>query len=529
MRVAELADARAALAAAHALGGRPVALVVDRALAAWCGPAFARELARAAAALEPAAGPVTLVLDCDDRAGQVLAGVRAGVEVLAFDGPAPVAARLAAIAAAAGARLVRPGGAALDLPRLRRVGVADLTALCRRWLGGTGCATTAGPRPSGSLAMPQSSGLLSGVRVLDLSQYLPGPFTALMLADLGGDVVKLEPPGGDPMRTFDPPDADGLCPAYKLVNAGKRVVTADLKDEAGRAAGHDLVAAADVLVESFRPGTLERLGLGRAVLEALNPRLVHVALSGFGQGGPYRLRAGHDLTYAAIAGAVGLTGSADRPTAACPPMADHAGATQAAFAVAAALFARERTGRGTYLDVSLMESLLGWQGAAIAEAARGRAPARDRALLTGAAAYYRTYRTADDRYLAVGALEPKFWSRFCETVGRPEWIARQDEPMPQDALTAEVAAHLATRSRAAWLARLDPVDCCVEPVLAPDELADHPQIAARGQVVTIPGDDGAPSVVHTLQGLRIDDGGPPPRRPPVLTTLDAVRRDWAGA
>lgn len=368
--------------------------------------------------------------------------------------------------------------------------------------------------------------LLSGVRVLDLSQYIPGPYAAQVLADLGAEVVKLEPPAGDPMRHFDPPDADGLAASYKLVNAGKRVIRVDLKSAAGQAALAQLLGAVDVLVESFRPGTLERLGFDRARISALNPGLVHVALSGFGQDGPYRLRAGHDLTYMALGGGLVASGTAATPVMTCPPMSDHASALQAVLAVCAALFARTHTGRGAFLDVSMMETVLGWQGIPLTFAARGMAPERGSTLLTGGGAYYQIYRTADDRFVALGALEEKFWRIFCTcaAVARPDWVARQDEPMPQTSLIAELAALFATRSQADWVAALAGVDCCFEPVPEFQNLAQHPHIAARGQVV--PSSSGPEPLVETLLGLRVD-GGPPPARPPLREDdVSAVLQNW---
>ncbi|MBI1209788.1 MAG: CoA transferase [Azospirillum sp.] len=364
---------------------------------------------------------------------------------------------------------------------------------------------------------------LSGFRVVDLSQFIPGPYAAQMLADLGADVIKIEPPQGDPMRNFDPPDDDGLAFSYKLINAGKRVLQLDLKTEDGLACAEQLLAAADVLVESFRPGTLERLGLGRGRLMELNPRLVHVAISGWGQTGPYRLRAGHDLAYMAVGGGLAGSGTPEAPVMTCPPLADHAGATMAVVAVLAALIERISSGRGAYLDVSLMESALAWQAIPMTLAARGTPPERGGHMLTGAAAWYQIYRTADGRFVVLAALEAKFWSAFCTAVGRPDWIARQHEPMPQTALIGELSTLFATRSLRHWQGLLDGVDCCFEAVVEAGELADHPQVAARGQVLRRP--NSAP-LVEALLGLRHDDGPPPSRKPLREGNVQAVLAEW---
>lgn len=350
--------------------------------------------------------------------------------------------------------------------------------------------------------------LLSGIRVVDVSQYLPGPFAAQILGDLGAEVVKVEPPAGDPMRRLGFVDADGLSPTYKLVNAGKTVLRLDLKRKDGGEAFARLLGTADVLVESYRPGTFDRLGFGRERLAGLNPRLVHVALSGWGQTGPYRLRAGHDITYMAVGGGLLMSGTPEVPIGAFPPTADYASGVQAALAVAAALFDRERSGRGAYLDLSLMETVLGWQADTLTAAARGTLPPRATGLLSGGAAWYRIYRTADGRFMAVGALEEKFWEMMCRAMERPDWIARHGDPLPQEDLAAEVAAAFAAHPQEHWAAVFAEVDCCVEPVLHPSEMPGHPHLEARGQIRRRDG------LVETLFGMHLD-GEPPSVRPPV--------------
>lgn len=356
---------------------------------------------------------------------------------------------------------------------------------------------------------------LAGLRVLDLSQYIPGPFATLMLADLGAEVIKIEPPGGDPMRQFGPRDSDGLTPFYRAVNTGKTVVQLDLKGGDAALIG-ELVAKADVLLESFRPGALDRLGLGAERLRQLNPRLIHCALSGFGQTGPWRLRAGHDLSYMALTGGLSRMGPEDAPTIPFPPPADHAGAMQAVIAILAALVRRATTGRGASLDVSLYESAMAWQYMTLAQAGGDNGRGRD--LLNGGAAYYRIYRTADGKFLAAAPIEPKFWQAFCEAVGRPDLVARQGEPLPQTGLIAEVAATIASRPLADWVAAMAGADCCVEPVLEPGEVAALPHVQARGLL----GDFG--QVVTPI----LLDGAPPAKRAP-LRQLDAaaLRGLWA--
>lgn len=362
---------------------------------------------------------------------------------------------------------------------------------------------------------------LAGFRVLDLSQYIPGPYAALMLADLGAEVVKVEPPGGDPMRQLGPRDADGISPFWKLMNGGKTVIEIDLKTAAGRAALEALLARADALVESYRPGVMDRLGFARARLDAINPRLVHAALSGYGQTGPWRLRTGHDLNYMALAGGLAQSGPADRPLMAAPPTADFSSGLQTALTVCAALLGRAKTGKGAYLDLSLAETVLAWQSPTLTAALHpGFEPARAANLLNGGAACYQVYRAADGRFVTLGAIEEKFWRNFCEAVVRPDLIARQWEPMPQQRLIADLAAIFASQSAEQWEVSLGAVECCFAAVVEPREVADHPQIAARGMIARR---DGA---IEALFPAHIDGQPPAPRPPPAIMPAEAIVQRW---
>ncbi|WP_119167839.1 CaiB/BaiF CoA transferase family protein [Algihabitans albus] len=350
--------------------------------------------------------------------------------------------------------------------------------------------------------------LLAGLRVVDLSQWLPGPFAGQILGDLGAEVVKVEPPAGDPMRQLGPRDPDGLSAWYKQINAGKTILRLDLKADAGREVFAELLRGADVLLESYRPGTLEKLGFDGKRRVELNRRLIHCALSGYGQTGPLRLTGGHDINYMALGGGLASSGRVGESVAAYPPTADHASALQAVIAILAAVVRQGRTGQGANLDISLMEAVLAWQALPFTSALRGgsQAQVRGQGLLNGGAAFYRLYRTADDRFVSLGAIEPKFWAAFCRAVGREDWISRQAEPLPQDALTAEVAALLAGRLQDHWNDLLSDVDCCFMPVLEPEEVLLHPQIQARGLARAGEG----PSVQIAFGGL-IDGRAQSPR------------------
>ena len=338
---------------------------------------------------------------------------------------------------------------------------------------------------------------LSGVRVLDLTRLLPGAVCTLHLADLGADVVKVEDTGrGDYARTLGvPPDAGGGSPTaisafFRMVNRNKRSIALDLKAAGGRDAFMRLARRADVIVESFRPGVADRLGVGHADLAAQNARIVYCSISGYGQDGPYRDRAGHDVNYLGYAGVLDQTGAAGGPPALSNvQVADLlGGAMSAATAILAALFAAAHSRRGTHVDVAMTDGALAHNIFALhALETTGRAPLRGTDLLTGGVPCYGVYATQDGRYLAVGALEPQFWRALCEAIGRPELVAGQfatgrEGGAVHDALAAVFAGH----TRDHWVARLSGVDCCVTPVLTLDETLSDAQIQARGMVVQGP-------------------------------------------
>ena len=318
--------------------------------------------------------------------------------------------------------------------------------------------------------------LLEGVRVIDLSQYIPGPFATRQLADLGAEVIKVEPPGGDPMRFFMHTANDGQSPIYRHLNRGKRVCQLDLKSESDRDTLLALIADADILLESFRPGVLARLGLDSDRLTRVNPVLIHCALSGYGQTGPYARRAGHDINYCALSSQSIVSGTMEQPVIGYPPIADHAAAMQASIAVLAALHARASNPAGIYLDISMTESILAWQYLPIL----ARSGERATSILNGGAACYNLYRCADGGFVSLGAIETAFWENFCTALNKPEWIDRQYELMPQKALITEVAAVISSHPRRHWCKLLDDVDCCFEALLDTHELTQQAQFVSRG-------------------------------------------------
>jgi crotonobetainyl-CoA:carnitine CoA-transferase CaiB-like acyl-CoA transferase len=345
---------------------------------------------------------------------------------------------------------------------------------------------------------------LDGLVVLDLTRLLPGAAATMQLANFGAEVIKIEEPErGDYGRSI-PPFLEGEGAVFHMVNRGKKSVALDLKSEGGRAAFLKMVETADVVVESFRPGTMARLGLDYERLRARNARLIYVAITGYGQDGPWAGLAGHDINYLALGGALDLNGSTGGPPV-IPgiQIADLAGgAMQAVTGILLALAARAKTGCGQAVDVAMTDGVAWMLPVAMGlHAASGELPARGDGVLTGRYACYRVYETADGRHIAAGALEPKFWQALCRALGCEQLIADQfvDGPRREE-IIAEVARIFRTRTAEAWFEHLQAVDACVTPVLNVAEVAAHFGLRSGDSVVT-------PRLSDTPGRL----GGRPPR------------------
>ena len=350
---------------------------------------------------------------------------------------------------------------------------------------------------------------LAGVRVIDLSQYLPGPLATLFLADFGAEVLKIEPPRGDEMRNLGPRDSAGRPLFYESVNGGKSVRRMDLKDPQVRETFLQLVDTADVLLETFRPGVMARLGLGYATLAARNPRLVYCSLSGYGVGGPFEQAAGHDANYLAQAGILDRNGD-EAPVYFDPPVADTTGSLFAVIAILGALRGRDRTGRGCEIDIGLADVAQPLQIFQVADyGARGHSPSRNETYLNGGAAYYRIFATGDGRHVALGAIEDKFWQRFCEAAGQPEWVTRAKEPLPQHGLIRDLAAYFEALTLAECEARFAAADCCLTPILTAGEALESEHVRHRGLVRRGPAGD-----LQALFPARVDGESPATRTPP---------------
>jgi crotonobetainyl-CoA:carnitine CoA-transferase CaiB-like acyl-CoA transferase len=339
------------------------------------------------------------------------------------------------------------------------------------------------------------SGALEDLRVLDLSRLLPGGFCTLLLADLGAEVVKVEDTGaGDYIRWMPPfygdeeQMRDGTRSAYFLaLNRNKRSVRLNLKHDRGREVLLRLVEHYDVLVESFRPGVMDRLGVGYETLRERNPRLVYCPISGYGQDGPLTARSGHDTNYLALNGLLGLTGRrGGPPIQSAGQIADlGGGGLMAAVGILAAVIERERSGEGQLVDISMTDGALSWLAMVVARHfAEQRVQRRGELELAGGIACYVPYETSDGRWVSLGALEPKFWQNWCAGVERPDLVEKQFEH-PDSEAGGQVAAVFKERTRDEWARFASEHDCCLEPILDLDEVLASELVAAREMVVEL--------------------------------------------
>jgi len=347
---------------------------------------------------------------------------------------------------------------------------------------------------------------LDGIRILDLSRLLPGAYASQMLADYGADVIKIEEPGsGDYGRFMPPHGAGGMSLYFLAINRNKRSMTLNLKTDEGRAIFQRLVRQADVVLESFRPGVMERLGLGYEQLKEINPRLVYCAISGYGQDGPYRLRAGHDLNYAGYAGLLNYN-RGPRGEPAMPPtqLGDLAGGSfMAVIGIMTALLGRGQSGEGRMVDVSMTEGVMSLLPLfTTAYFNTGEAPIPGRSSLDGGLPCYNIYETQDGKHVTLAALEYKFWHTFCSRIGHLELLPFHHPvgPGEREEAIGMLQAIFKTKTRDEWMAELADIDACVGPVYTLDEALNDPQARARGVSVSgsVPGEGDEETTFRTL-------------------------------
>ncbi|MGH9843384.1 MAG: CaiB/BaiF CoA transferase family protein [Blastocatellia bacterium] len=333
---------------------------------------------------------------------------------------------------------------------------------------------------------------LDGIIVLDLTRLLPGAVATMMLGDFGAGIIKIEEPGtGDPARQSRAgiQKKEGQPGAYFLAtNRNKRSITINLKHERGREIFLKLAARADAVIEGFRPGVMDRLGIGYETLKAINPRLIYCAITGYGQDGPYRLKAGHDANYLSVAGLLSVNGPKDGPPVLSGvQLADLAGGSlHAVIGVLLALQARERTGEGQMVDVSMMDGSLALMYVPFASyLANGAQPQRGNEGLSGRYACYQIYETNDGRYLSLGALEPKFWENACRVLGREDFIAQCFKSSAQEEMIAAFREIFKARTAAEWITAFEGVDTCIALINDIEEMINDPQVRHRGLIAEI--------------------------------------------
>jgi alpha-methylacyl-CoA racemase len=358
---------------------------------------------------------------------------------------------------------------------------------------------------------------LAGTKILDLSRLLPGPLASLVLGDLGAQVDKIEDTaGGDYLRVMPPHVAgqsDPTSSVFLALNRNKRSAVIDLKNPKGKEAFRRLVRAYDVVLEQFRPGVLDRLGLGHATLRGDNPRLVVCALTGYGQSGPLAQRAGHDLNYLARAGVLGLQGPADRPPQVPGfQLADVSGGLYAVIGIMGALMERARTGKGRIVDVAMIETAMPFALAGFGLLFGGHAPARGAEALTGGIAPYQTYATKDGKAMSLASLEPKFWTAFAAGVGHEVQMSDFMSGPHQEALREKLGAVFAARTRDEWVQFASERDCCLEPVLTPEEARRDEHLEARKMFFELPSPWGPLAQMRTPLTPPDRVHAPPPRQ-----------------
>ena len=329
---------------------------------------------------------------------------------------------------------------------------------------------------------------LEGIKILDLSRYLPGPFCTQILADFGAEVIKVEDPRGGDLGRSVPPLIKGESARFYTVNRNKKSITLDLKQNVGKEIFKKLAASADVVVDQFRPGVMNKMGLGYENLMMINPGIIYCAITGYGLTGPLRDAAGHDLNYLNIAGVTGLTGAYQcMPVMSGAQIADISGGTlYAVIAILLALASRAKTGQGQLCDIAMMDCSISLLAYTLGEwAGWGRLPEMGNDVLTGGYAFYNIYKTKDGKYVGLGAVEDKFWAEFCEKIDRREYIKLQWNATLQQDMQADIRAIMLKKTRDEWVEFFAACDICFTPILTMEEMCVHPQVIAREMILKL--------------------------------------------
>lgn len=326
---------------------------------------------------------------------------------------------------------------------------------------------------------------LNGIRILDLSRLLPGPLATQMLGDMGAEIIKVEDFSSPDYIRFFPPFVGDDSALYLSLNRNKKSLSLNLKTEEGKNIFLELMKTADMVVEQFRPGILDKMGMGYARAKEVNPKIIYVSITGYGQSGPYAQKAGHDLNYIAMSGVLANTGNKEKPVIPGVQIADVSGSYAAVNGCLAALFQREKTGEGQHVDISMSDSAMPFATLIHAQAwAENKNVERGNFQLSGALVSYNVYETSDNKFVALGALEPKFWKAFCLAVNQPQWENRlfaTSEEIQQ--LKNDVVALFKSKTRKQWEEFSEQHDVCLSPVLDTNELQNNPHLLARKMIV----------------------------------------------
>ncbi|MCQ6279541.1 CaiB/BaiF CoA-transferase family protein [Bacillus sp. EB600] len=335
---------------------------------------------------------------------------------------------------------------------------------------------------------------LHNIRVLDLSRLLPGPYCTMFLADFGAEVIKIEEPNTGDYARLEEPKLGTDSAIFSSLNRNKKSVTLNLKSEKDKEIFLELVKTADVVVESFRPGVMERLGLDYETLKTLNSKIIYCAITGYGQTGPYANLPGHDLNYISYAGLLNLQGERHRkPFPPAVQIADIGGGSlMAVIGILLAIQARNSTGKGQFVDISMLDGAVSWLQTTLPNyLANNHPPVRGELPLSGEKACYEVYETLDQRYLSVGALELKFWTEFCKGIEREDLIEFLDAPQSkQDDMKNQIGMIIKRKTLEEWIGIYTNLEACVSPVLAFEELINNPQITDRQMIREVPGING---------------------------------------
>ncbi len=327
------------------------------------------------------------------------------------------------------------------------------------------------------------NGPLQGIKILDLSRLLPGPLATQMMADLGAEVIKIEDPNAPDYARFFPPYIGGQSTMYLSLNRSKKSITLNLRTEEGKQKFFSLIKTADVVVDSFRPGVLQKLGIDYDAAKLYNDKIIYVAITGYGYSGPYKDKAGHDINYIGYSGILGLTGDIEKPVIPACQTADIAGGSYPAIvACLSALWARERTGKGQFVDVSMTDCALPMLSMQFGDLLNADLiPQRGEPMLSGGLANYNIYQCKDGRWIVMGSLEPKFWKKTCILFGKPEWESRiTPNPDTIDELKKDLELIFKTKTRDEWIKEAEAYDSCLSPVLELDEVPNDKHLQERG-------------------------------------------------